>query len=105
MLVQDIGTGDKPKRDLAAFGLVEPSQIARIEFDLPIAERKVIAGNDAINRPCLGAQESGSRRKLQPKRLRLTVRPVLDAYTSKHGDSVLTGSIGEAGCNIGKDFR
>ena len=55
MLVQDIGTGDKAKRDLAAFGLVETSQITRIEFDLPIAERNVIAGNDAIDRPGFGA--------------------------------------------------
>lgn len=105
VLVQDPGAGDEPKGDLASLGLVEPGQIAGIELDLPVAERKAVAGNDAIDRPRLGAQESGSGRKLQPERVDLTVRPVFDAYAPKDGDGVLVGSIGEAGCNIGKDLR
>ncbi|WP_244431366.1 MULTISPECIES: hypothetical protein [unclassified Mesorhizobium] len=96
VLVQNLGTGDKPKRDLTAFSLIKSSQIAGVEFDLPIAERKVIAGDDPIDRPCLGTQESGRGRKLQTQSVDLAVRLVLDTYSSKNGDGVLVGSIGEA---------
>src|SRR6185437_9934861 len=30
---------------------------------------------------------------------------VFDAYSPKHGNSVLVGSIGETGCNVGENLR
>ena len=50
-LVQDLGAGDETEGYLPLLSLVQAGEVTGVEFDFPVAKRKIVARNDPIDRP------------------------------------------------------
>ncbi|WP_377841702.1 hypothetical protein [Bosea sp. UC22_33] len=86
-LVEHFASRGEPQSDLAAFRLVEASEISSIELDLPVAEVQFVAGQQPVYAPRFGRRIGAVDRDVASQTLRISApgfatRPVTNRSTS-----------------------